>query len=278
MENIQRENADILDAVWAVLAQTVIPPQPVSGQAYRNAAVEQAVIQLGQKFNSVADSALFNQFLYLVSNYGVAMGRRGILPWISAQEYRAGGLCIGPDGSLWQAQQDIEAGDTTVPGTDTSKWDVPIFNGQKVFSLPPNGQPGQFLQKTAAGTGWADVNQVPGDGQINQVLAKSQTGWKWRDVGSMDFSQQSRRSWAVTFLNGLVMQGGNILIPDGGITTISFLVPYSRAPYCLSSQSSNFENMASSSSFDTTTTNFKLKNTYTTEKSFVNWFAIGRGA
>lgn len=156
MENIQRENADILDAIWAALAQTVIPPQPVSGQAYRNPAVEKAVIQLGQKFNSVADSALLNQFLYLLSNYVVAMGQRGILPWISAQKYREGGLCLGPDGSLWQAQTDIEAGDTTVPGTDTPKWDVPIINGQKIFSLPPNGQPGQILTKTETGAGWTN--------------------------------------------------------------------------------------------------------------------------
>ena len=134
MENIQRENADILDAVWAALAQTVIPPQPVSGQAYRNANVAKEVIQAGQKFNSVADSALFNQFLYLLSSYGVSFGETGILPWISLQKYRKGGLCIGPDGSLWQAQQDIEAGDTTVPGTDNTKWDVPMLNGNKGFA------------------------------------------------------------------------------------------------------------------------------------------------
>lgn len=275
MENIQRDNADILDAVWAALAQTVIPPQPVSGQAYRNPAVEQAVIQLGQKFNSVADSALFNQFLYLLSNYVVAMGQRGILPWISAQKYREGGLCLGPDGSLWQAQTDIDAGDTTVPGTDTTRWDVPLMNGKKGVSQATEEIAGIAKIATAAdvAAGTDNTKIITPETLANALLPTWNGVLNQKDSGYVRFPGGALIQWA--------SDSRNI---GGQPTVVTFPLPFVSEPFVVLSafQGGILDTSAYLRQRTPTTFTFVAMNngeiTPNTNGVGVFWLAIGEGA
>lgn len=47
--------------------------------------------------------------------------------------------------------------------------------------LPSTGTTGQYLQKTASGSQWADVEALPAGGTAGQVLTKTGTGADWAD-------------------------------------------------------------------------------------------------
>lgn len=128
LSDIQRVFADILDSIWGKDAQTSIPTQPVSGIAYRDTAAE---FETGQKYDSLGESSRWNQLLYLLTGLTSELANFGILPWSAAQPYSKGALCIGSDGTLWQAQIDIAASPTNPvpPGTDDNIWSRPKISG-----------------------------------------------------------------------------------------------------------------------------------------------------
>ena len=128
LSDIQRVFADILDSIWGKDAQTSIPTQPVSGIAYRDTAAE---FETGQKYDSLGESSRWNQLLYLLTGLTSELANFGILPWSAAQPYSKGALCIGSDGTLWQAQIDIAASPTNPvpPGTDDNVWSRPKISG-----------------------------------------------------------------------------------------------------------------------------------------------------
>lgn len=128
LSDIQRVFADILDSIWGKDAQTSIPTQPVSGIAYRDTAAE---FETGQKYDSLGESSRWNQLLYLLTGLTSELANFGILPWSAAQPYSKGALCIGSDGTLWQAQTDIAASPTNPvpPGTDDNVWSRPKISG-----------------------------------------------------------------------------------------------------------------------------------------------------
>lgn len=128
LSGIQRTFADILDSIWGKDAQTSIPTQPVSGIAYRDTDAE---FESGQKYDSLGESSRWNQMLYLLTGLMSELTAFGILPWSAAQPYSKGALCIGSDGTLWQAQIDIAASPTNPvpPGTDDNVWSRPKISG-----------------------------------------------------------------------------------------------------------------------------------------------------
>ena len=128
LSDIQRVFADILDSIWGKDAQTSIPTQPDSGIAYRDTAAE---FETGQKYDSLGESSRWNQLLYLLTGLTSELANFGILPWSAAQPYSKGALCIGSDGTLWQAQIDIAASPTNPvpPGTDDNVWSRPKISG-----------------------------------------------------------------------------------------------------------------------------------------------------
>ena len=128
LSGIQRTFADILDSIWGKDAQTSIPTQPVSGIAYRDTDAE---FESGQKYDSLGESSRWNQMLYLLTGLMSELTAFGILPWSAAQPYSKGALCIGSDGTLWQAQIDIAASPTNPvpPGTDDNIWSRPKISG-----------------------------------------------------------------------------------------------------------------------------------------------------
>lgn len=175
LSGIQRTFAGVLNSIWGKNAQTTIPTQPVSGIAYRDTDAE---FESGQKYDSLGESSRWNQLLYLLSGLSEECSRFGILPWSSAQPYSKGALCIGPDGSLWQAQVAIAVNPTNpvTPGTNPAIWDVPLFKGKKAGGDTP---PGSVIPFYSVNLGGPD-NRNP----IFWGESEPDTGWLICDGGS----------------------------------------------------------------------------------------------
>ena len=158
LSGIQRTFADILDSIWGKDAQTSIPTQPVSGIAYRDTDAE---FESGQKYDSLGESSRWNQMLYLLTGLMSELTAFGILPWSAAQPYSKGALCIGSDGTLWQAQIDIAASPTNPvpPGTDDNVWSRP-----KIFGFVPDSI------RVIAGTGMTGGGPLSGDVTLSAKL------------------------------------------------------------------------------------------------------------
>ena len=161
LSDIQRVFADILDSIWGKDAQTSIPTQPVSGIAYRDTAAE---FETGQKYDSLGESSRWNQLLYLLTGLTSELANFGILPWSAAQPYSKGALCIGSDGTLWQAQTDIAASPTNPvpPGTDDNVWSRPKISGFVPDSI-----------RVIAGTGMTGGGPLSGDVTLSAKLTDS---------------------------------------------------------------------------------------------------------
>lgn len=161
LSGIQRTFADILDSIWGKDAQTSIPTQTVSGIAYRDTDAE---FESGQKYDSLGESSRWNQMLYLLTGLMSELTAFGILPWSAAQPYSKGALCIGSDGTLWQAQIDIEATSTNpiAPGTDDSVWASPELSG----TVPDS-------RRVIAGTGLTGGGPLSSDVTLAAKLTNS---------------------------------------------------------------------------------------------------------
>lgn len=130
---VQRDIPDILNFMIAKDALTEIPATPIPGIAYRNASLSAADFEAGQKYSNVYESSLYNQQNYLLSAYGSMVGKYGVLPFQIGQPYAESGRCIGPDGKLYRALQDIAA--------DTSPFPVPGQAGSEDYwavDIPQN--------------------------------------------------------------------------------------------------------------------------------------------
>jgi hypothetical protein len=100
-----------LPGQWANGAETTIPPIPISGQTYRNAALIKSLIELGQQYDNVADSAIWNQILYLVSGIAGDAETYGWPRWSPLTNYIGGAsFCIGTNGTPYRAIQDSGPG------------------------------------------------------------------------------------------------------------------------------------------------------------------------
>lgn len=79
--------------IFASDAETIIPPIPTAGTPYRNTEFDQEEAAQGWPFDSLVDSAQFNQYLYQLSNIVDQLERTGILLWCNQTDYIIGGIC-----------------------------------------------------------------------------------------------------------------------------------------------------------------------------------------
>lgn len=111
---------------WAKGASTTIPPIPPSGFPYRNASMSQAIAENGQNYDTVADSAIWNQILYLCSGMAMENEIYGWPRWSPLTNYIANAsFCLGADGIPYRAI--LDSGPATVagpqdPATTTGYW------------------------------------------------------------------------------------------------------------------------------------------------------------
>lgn len=113
---ISRGNSLLMKNQWAEDGSTVIPNPPVAGTTYRDESVDADNIAEGQKYDGVADSARWNQLLYIMTGILKDTLAHGVLPWLNTQDYAEGAVVMGSDGELYRATK--VTGPTTSNGVD----------------------------------------------------------------------------------------------------------------------------------------------------------------
>ncbi len=148
--NIRNNN---IPAIWAANAQTTIPNPPVVGIGYRNTALTNSLIQAGQLYKSLGDSAAWNQYLYNVSAVAQAAEVYGIMPYSGLTTYKDRSLCLYTDRLIYRAKMDVPTG---TPCTNATYWEQYIPDGVQI--APP-------VTATAGVTLYVDYAQsTSGDG------------------------------------------------------------------------------------------------------------------
>lgn len=97
--------------VWAADATTTIPGSPLSGVAYRRTSVVSADAREGWPFDTLVDSAEFNELLYRYATLIDIMDRQGVLGWSDQVDYTTTALVFGSDGVLYKSL--LASGPTT---------------------------------------------------------------------------------------------------------------------------------------------------------------------
>jgi hypothetical protein len=88
--------------VWGADASTSIPPSPLAGVAYRNTALTLGQTRGGWAFDTLVDSAKFNELLYRYGSLLDIMDRQGVLGWSDQVDYAVPALVWGSDGALYR--------------------------------------------------------------------------------------------------------------------------------------------------------------------------------
>lgn len=102
---ISRGNSLLMTKQWAEDGSTVIPNPPVAGTTYRDESVDADNIAEGQKYDGVADSARWNQLLYITTGILKDILEHGVLPWLNTQDYAEGAVVMGSNGTLYKAKK-----------------------------------------------------------------------------------------------------------------------------------------------------------------------------
>jgi hypothetical protein len=116
-----------LAGVWAGDGVTTIPPTPIAGTTYRDPNVTEAIIRAGAVYDAVANSANFNQFLYVVSLILEQMRTQGILTYANDVDYTVDAIVLASNGNLYKAKVANGPGSTVVdpavaPGATWTLW------------------------------------------------------------------------------------------------------------------------------------------------------------
>ena len=104
--------------VWAEDADTVIPVEPITGVAYRDETVTEGQNEAGEGFDTIPNSATFNQRLFIVSSFTDLMDTHGIVGWSDQVDYDIPAMVFGSDGLFYFALQ--ASGPSTAPQAPTS--------------------------------------------------------------------------------------------------------------------------------------------------------------
>lgn len=138
-------NQDRVNFVWAESALTTIPPIPVSEIAYRDTTQTPEQMEAGQQYDTIYNSARYNQLLFLLTSVAKTLCENGIMPFLAGQEYSQYARCIFTDGKLYAASRAILANEQPypTPGDDSGVWIAEETSG----NLVPNSR------RVIAGTG-----------------------------------------------------------------------------------------------------------------------------
>ena len=228
-----RENNVIVDYVWAVLANTIIPPNPTPGVYYRNDAVPSGEIEKGQGFGNILDSATYNQVLFLLSSVAKTLCENGIMPYQTGQAYVSGALCLYTDGNIYRATRAILASESPYPypGDGTGAWE---------------DEPSTMTGATAILPGAKGLVPAPAAGDQDKVLAGDGT-WKTMAVANMTGATNSLPGTA-----GLVPAppAGSVNLPLCGDGTFKSAIGASAAKLTTARTIALSGNATGSASFD----------------------------
>lgn len=91
--------------VFATNADTVIPVTPIPGTAYRDTTTSEANNELGEQYNTEANSATFNQKLFIISSFTDIMDSHGMVGWSDLVDYTLPAWTWGSDNNFYFALQ-----------------------------------------------------------------------------------------------------------------------------------------------------------------------------
>lgn len=124
---------------WADNAEIIIPPVPIPGVAYRNEALTQSQNEDGEFFESIPDSANFNQQMYNITRFITEIDQHGTVGWSDQIDYIAqpptnvlAVITWADDGAFYQAVQ--ESGPGTGAGIQDPALDVGAVFWKKITS------------------------------------------------------------------------------------------------------------------------------------------------
>lgn len=121
--------------VFANTATTVIPTNPVTGVSYRNSEIIDEQIKKGWAYNTLVDSATFNQIMYVLTQVFKNIEEQGILQWCPLIDYQPGAICCdGKKSYRAKIKSGPTAGKIVQPSTNESYWE--IFGEVDYDSLP----------------------------------------------------------------------------------------------------------------------------------------------
>lgn len=117
-------NQDRVNFIWGENALTTIPPVPVSEIAYRDTTQTPAQMAEGQKYDTIYNSARYNQMFYLVTAVAKTLCENGMMPFLAGQAYAHYARCIYTDGKIYVAQRAIAADEFPfpTPGDESNVW------------------------------------------------------------------------------------------------------------------------------------------------------------
>lgn len=117
-------NQDRVNFIWGENALTTIPTVPVSDIAYRDTTQTPAQMAEGQKYDTIYNSARYNQMFYLVTAVAKTLCENGMMPFLTGQAYAHYARCIYTDGKIYVAQRAIAADESPfpTPGDESNVW------------------------------------------------------------------------------------------------------------------------------------------------------------
>lgn len=195
-------NQDRVNFIWGENALTTIPPVPVSEIAYRDTTQTPAQMAEGQKYDTIYNSARYNQMFYLVTAVAKTLCENGMMPFLAGQAYAHYARCIYTDGKIYVAQRTIKADESPFP-TPGDKSDVWIKEGGGGGN--PAGAVVPFCNVTLGGPG----NRYP----IFWGTSEYDPGWLLCDGGGDGLggtvpNLQERFILGVTKVNDIGNTGG----------------------------------------------------------------------
>lgn len=92
--------------IWAENAETTLPIVPLPGIAYRNTGFSQADNEEGELYDSIPDSANFNQAMFIISSFTDTIDKHGTPGWYDMVDYDPlPALVWASDGKFYVALQ-----------------------------------------------------------------------------------------------------------------------------------------------------------------------------
>ena len=158
-------NQDRVNFVWAETALTTIPPIPVSEVAYRDTTQTPEQMEVGQQYDTIYNSARYNQLLFLLTSVAKTLCENGIMPFLAGQEYSQYARCIFADGKLYVASRAILANEQPypTPGDNSGVWTTEGTND----NLVPDSR------RVIAGTGLTGGGPLSADVTLAAKLTDS---------------------------------------------------------------------------------------------------------
>jgi hypothetical protein len=160
-------------------------------------------MEVGQQYDTIYNSARYNQLLFLLTSVAKTLCENGIMPFLAGQEYSQYARCIFTDGKLYIASRAILANEQPypTPGDDSGVW----IAEETSENLVPNSR------RVIAGTGLTGGGPLSSDvtlsakldGKTTQADAGGAITVKDVAIGGDLGDLASARSLPTKFIKGL---------------------------------------------------------------------------